>query len=193
MITSIFRLCAGVRRPSSSVRPFLENRQADSHQILLFAIIMGLYGRKKIRTSPLQVNINFSPPKPFVHVLLGRVSTKVQNSNNCEIVDLCHFFPFRLTGDHMGTKSFNRYLLWKNTPDVLPPNSCILLWRVSTNVVKRIVTFEVLIFWHFFRFFLGPFNMVATSQWDLYSDILKIASRRAKRTKIWASGVHVSS
>ncbi len=57
---------------------------------------------------------------------------------------LLFFSPFSLTWDHMGENSND--ISSESTQQIHSPNPCILIGRVSTKVVQRIVNFGFLAF-----------------------------------------------
>ena len=74
-------------------------------------------------------------------------------SKNCEILDFWQiFFVFANMGPY-GSKSFTTTSPLKEHIRFACQNSWILLGRVSSKVVQRIVEFEILYFWQFFFFF----------------------------------------
>ncbi len=72
------------------------------------------------------------------------------------------FFVF-VNLEPYGRKTFKRHLLLKYTSDSLPKKSSILLGRVSTKVVQRIVKFQILDFCQLYFSFefanMGPYHM----------------------------------
>ena len=105
-------------------------------------------------------NNRFTPKKSCIP--LGRISTKVvERIVTFQILEFCHFFPFSLTWDHMGVKVSNDISSEKTT-DLLPKihgYSCG--GSLPKLVVKRIVKFEILNFWHIFCAF---FSMVVNRE-----------------------------
>ncbi len=115
-------------------------------------------GEKFQMISPLKECNRFTPKT--LCIPLGIVYTKVaQRTVRFQMLDFCQFFSFSLTWDYMGVKSFKMTSL-KVHILFAPPNSCVLLERISTKVVKRTVKFDILAN---FLFFFWQFN----SEWRI--------------------------
>ena len=91
--------------------------------------------------------------------------------------------------DHMGEKNF-KHLVWKYTSGLIP-KLYPYPWEWSLRkLYKELWNFKFLICWQFFGIIFGRLTWESMENYKM-CDILDIVGRRAKRTKVWTSGVSI--
>ncbi len=112
---------------------------------------------------------------------------KFQNFEFCQLF----FFFFFVNMGPYGRRNFKRHLVWKYTRDLLPKIQ-VYSWEWSLPKVYKELKFQNLEFAIFLLFlFRGRLTWESIENYKK-CDISGTAGRRAKRTKIWASGVCIS-